>query len=107
VTSLEERLEQIAKKLARQAEDLKDLEKGDESSDSDVRNLRKELSDLKRAAQITPQFTSRAAPVLIGTASTSRILPTEIEKAIQNRLAGTIGETDLYKSFGLIRKKYD
>jgi hypothetical protein len=105
--TLEQRLRRIADTLNVQGSALADLEKGEEASGSNLRNLQKELADLKRAAQSTPQFVSRAQPVVIGTASSSGILTPDVEKAIASRLAGLSSSEDLYKSLGLIRRRYD
>jgi hypothetical protein len=99
MTSLEQRLQKIAEKLARQGEELVDyMEKSDDRVDA-LHTLRKELADLKKAAQSTPAFSSRAQPVVVMDMSKSG-LPTEVERAIAARLRNDISENDLYRALG-------
>jgi hypothetical protein len=106
MTSLEQRLQKIAEKLARQGEELVDyMEKSDDRVDA-LHTLRKELADLKKAAQSTPQFPSRAASNVLGEIGKSG-MPSDFEKGIRDRLAGFISADTLYKIFGLIRRRYD
>jgi hypothetical protein len=101
VETLEQRLRRIADKLDAQAADLTDIEKADtQSDDSRMRKVQKELADLKKAAQTTPRFESRAQPVVVGDLSKSGILPHEIQKAISDRLKGNISAEELYRRFG-------
>jgi hypothetical protein len=88
MTPFEERLKKIEAGLTVHKRGLDDLEKS-------------------RAAQTTPAFQSRAQPVVVMDVSKGGILPAEIERAISARLEGTIGENDLYKALGLIRRRYD
>jgi hypothetical protein len=88
LTTLEERLKKIEAGLAVHKRGLDDFEK-------------------RNAAQITPAFQSRAVPVVVVDVSKDGILPADIERAISARLEGTIGENDLYKALGLIRRRYD
>jgi uncharacterized coiled-coil protein SlyX len=106
MTPLEQRLKELEERLSIQAEEFTSLQKSVEPTESNVRSLKKELSDLKRAVQITPATPSRAQPVVIWTASASGSLPTDVEKAIASRLAGLSSSDDLYKALGLIRKPY-
>jgi hypothetical protein len=100
MTPLEERLKRIADKLDAQAGDLADVEKADTpSEDSRLRQIRRELSDLKKAMQITPATPSRAAPVVVMDVSKSG-LPTEVQRAIEARLRNEISENALYHALG-------
>jgi hypothetical protein len=97
---LEDRLRALERRLTRQGEELAVFEKGDTiNDDSRLLEVRRELSDLKKAMQITPATPSRAAPVIVGDISKSG-LPREIEKAISERLKGNISEDQLFEGLG-------
>jgi hypothetical protein len=87
LTTLEERLKKIEAGLAVHKRGLDDFEKS-------------------KASQSTPQFASRAQPVVVLDVSKSG-LSSEIERAIESRLAGFSSSEDLYRALGLVRKKYD
>jgi hypothetical protein len=94
--TLSERLQRIADTLSAQGLALSNLEKGEESSGANLRSLKKELADLK---QITPQYESRARPVIVADVSKSG-LPSGVERAISERLKGNISENALYNALG-------
>jgi hypothetical protein len=90
--TLEDRLKKLEAILDSQAKALAHVEKADTpSEDSRLRQIQKELSDLKRAAQVTPQFSTRAQPIVVGTASSSGILPADVEKSMREVLQGLPG----------------
>jgi hypothetical protein len=98
---LEERLKALEATLAVQGKELSAFERS-RTSDKLVR-VRKELADPK---QITPQYESRARPVIVADMSKSG-LPTDVERAVSERLKGNISSEQLYKIFGLVRRRYD
>jgi hypothetical protein len=97
--SLEQKLRRIEATLDSQAAGLADLEKSERPADQNLRILQKELSDLKRTAQVTPQFPSRGQPVVVMDMSKSG-LPTEVSQIISARLKGLVSEDQLFKGLG-------
>jgi hypothetical protein len=91
-----ERIEKLAATLVEQGEAMSLFEKSERPTDSNLRSLKKELTDLK---QITPALPSRAAPVIVGEISKSG-LPSEVDAAIRERLRGNISADELYRKLG-------
>jgi hypothetical protein len=78
--TLEERLEQIMKRLVSQGEELEGfLQKSDD------------VGTLRRIREMTPTTPSRAQPVVVMDVSKNGILPADVEKSMKEVLQGIPG----------------